>query len=111
MLAVISWLFDRMVLLRLARMSEEVKNIGESADISARLRKPREQDELASLSHGINGMLERIEDSQYELQLEKERAQVTLEGIADAVITSNEAGYVLYMNAAAELLTLSLIHI
>ncbi|MDP2071436.1 CHASE4 domain-containing protein [Methylotenera sp.] len=105
MLAGISWIFDRMVLLRLERMSEDVKRIGESANTKARVRKLNGQDELASLSHGINGMLERIEDSQYELQLEKDRAQVTLEGIADAVITSNEAGFVLYMNAAAERLT------
>ncbi|MDP1658088.1 MAG: EAL domain-containing protein [Methylotenera sp.] len=105
MLAGISWIFDRMVLLRLERMSEDVKRIGESANTKARVRKLNGQDELASLSHGINGMLDRIEDSQYELQLEKERAQVTLEGIADAVITSNEAGFVLYMNAAAERLT------
>jgi diguanylate cyclase (GGDEF)-like protein/PAS domain S-box-containing protein len=105
MLAAISWMLDRMVLIRLERMSEDVKRISDSADMSGRVRQLNGQDELASLSHGINGMLDRIEDSRYELQLEKERAQVTLEGIADAVITSNEFGYVLYMNAAAERLT------
>lgn len=102
MLAGISWLFDRMVLLRLERMSEDVKRIAQSANTKIRVRKLNGQDELANLSHGINGMLDRIEDSQYELQMEKERAQVTLEGIADAVITSNQAGFVLYMNTAAE---------
>ncbi|HPX87719.1 MAG TPA: EAL domain-containing protein [Methylophilaceae bacterium] len=105
MLAAISWLFDRMVLLRLSRMSEDVTRISESVDLSTRIRKLQGNDELASLSHGINDMLDRIEDAQYELELEKERAQVTLEGIADAVITSNENGFVLYMNAAAERLT------
>jgi diguanylate cyclase (GGDEF)-like protein/PAS domain S-box-containing protein len=105
MLAAISWILDRMVLIRLERMSEDVKRISDSADMSSRIRQLKGHDELASLSNGINGMLDRIEDSQYELQLEKERAQVTLEGIADAVITSNQAGYVLYMNSAAERLT------
>jgi diguanylate cyclase (GGDEF)-like protein/PAS domain S-box-containing protein len=105
MLAAISWLFDRLVLIRLERMSEDVIRIGDSANTKARVRLLRGNDELASLSHGINDMLNRIEESQYELQLEKERVQVTLEGIADAVITSNDAGYVLYMNAAAERLT------
>jgi diguanylate cyclase (GGDEF)-like protein/PAS domain S-box-containing protein len=105
MLAAISWMFDRMVLIRLERMSEDVKRISDTANMSARIRQLNGHDELASLSRGINGMLDRIEDSQYELQLEKERAQVTLEGIADAVITSNPAGYVLYMNSAAERLT------
>jgi diguanylate cyclase (GGDEF)-like protein/PAS domain S-box-containing protein len=105
MLAAISWMLDRMVLIRLERMSEDVRRISDSADTSIRVRQLNGQDELASLSHGINGMLDRIEDSQYELRLEKERAQVTLEGIADAVITSNHGGYVLYMNSAAERLT------
>ena len=105
LLAAISWIFDRMVLIRLERMSEDVKRVGESADMSARIRKLSGNDELSSLSYGINSMLDRIEEAQYELQLEKERAQVTLEGIADAVITSNDAGYVLYMNSAAEQLT------
>lgn len=105
MLAAISWTLDRMVLIRLERMSEDVKRISDSADLSGRVRQLQGDDELASLSHGINGMLDRIEDSKYELQLEKERAQVTLEGIADAVITSNEFGYVHYMNSAAERLT------
>ncbi len=104
-LAGITWLFDRLVLLRLARMNEDVKQIERSASITARIRKLTGNDELASLSHSINDMLERLEDSQYELQLEKDRAKVTLEGIADAVITSNPAGYVLYMNPAAERLT------
>ena len=102
MLAAISWIFDRMVLIRLERMSEDVKRISDSENLAGRLRQINGQDELASLSYGINGMLARIEDSQFELQLEKDRAQVTLEGIADAVITSNQAGFVLYMNTAAE---------
>ncbi len=105
MLAVISWSFDRMVLLRLERMNDDIKRVGDSDSMTTRVRNLNGNDELASLSHGINGMLERLEDSQYALQLEKDRANVTLEGIADAVITSNTSGYVLYMNAAAERLT------
>ena len=105
MLAVISWLFDRLVLLRLERLNNDIKRVGDSEKMTTRVRSLTGNDELASLSHGINDMLERFEDSQYALQLEKERANVTLEGIADAVITSNAAGYVLYMNAAAERLT------
>jgi diguanylate cyclase (GGDEF)-like protein/PAS domain S-box-containing protein len=105
MLAGISWLFDRLVLVRLERMSEDITRIGASANSKARVRSLHGNDELANLSHGINGMLDRIEESQFELQLEKERAQVTLEGIADAVISSNDAGYVIYMNSAAERLT------
>ena len=50
-------------------------------------------------------MLERLDETQHALQFEKERAQVTLTSIADAVITSNINGLVLYMNTAAERLT------
>lgn len=105
MLALISWLFDRLVLLRLERLNEDVKRVGDAGNMTSRVRNLIGSDELSSLSHGINGMLESLDESQYELQLEKERVQVTLESIADAVITSNSAGYVLYMNSAAELLT------
>jgi diguanylate cyclase (GGDEF)-like protein/PAS domain S-box-containing protein len=105
MLALISWLFDRLVLLRLERLNEDVNRVGDIGNMTTRVRSLNGTDELASLSHAINGMLENLEESQYALQLEKERAQVTLESIADAVVTSNAAGYVLYMNKAAERLT------
>lgn len=39
------------------------------------------------------------------LQLEKERAQTTLEAIGDAVITTDVGGFIVYMNPAAESLT------
>lgn len=39
------------------------------------------------------------------LQLEKERAQITLESIGDAVITTDVGGFIVYMNPAAERLT------
>ena len=104
-LAAFHWLFDRLVLVRLAHLSDNVKRIGESADTAARIPALRGDDELAGLAHGINGMLARLDESQHALHFEKERAQTTLAGIADAVITSDEAGRVVYMNAAAERLT------
>ncbi|SCK26386.1 EAL domain-containing protein [Vogesella sp. LIG4] len=39
------------------------------------------------------------------LRAEKERAQITLTSIGDAVITTDEAGFITYMNPAAEQLT------
>jgi diguanylate cyclase (GGDEF)-like protein/PAS domain S-box-containing protein len=105
MLALISWIFDRLVLLRLERLNDDVERVGDNTNMTSRVRSLGGSDELASLSHGINGMLESLDESKYALQLETERVQVTLESIADAVITSNAAGYVLYMNAAAEMLT------
>ncbi len=48
---------------------------------------------------------ELAEERTKELAREKERAQITLESIADAVITTNEQGKVDYLNPVAEKLT------
>ena len=105
LLAAFSWLLNKLVITRLANLNDSVKRIGESADTSNRVKASIGNDEVSSLAHGINGMLERLDATQQALQFEKERAQVTLTSIADAVITSNNNGLVLYMNIAAERLT------
>ena len=46
-----------------------------------------------------------VDEKTAELALEKERAQVTLASIGDAVITTNAAGRIEYLNTAAETLT------
>jgi diguanylate cyclase (GGDEF)-like protein/PAS domain S-box-containing protein len=105
LLAMFSWFLDKLVLTRLARLSLSVKKIGESSTRYGRVIDLSGDDEINSLAHGINGMLGRLDESQAALQFEKDRAQVTLAGIADAVITCDIAGSVLYMNKAAERLT------
>ena len=105
LLAAFGWLLNRLVITRLANLNNSVKRIGSSADTTNRVKAFAGNDEMASLAHGINGMLERLDDTQSALQYEKERAQVTLSSIADAVITSNANGLVIYMNDAAERLT------
>ncbi len=105
LLAAFGWLLNKLVLTRLAHLSESVKRVGNSSVTSNRITAFTGKDEIASLSHGINGMLARIDETQHALQFEKERAQVTLSSIADAVITSNIKGFVIYMNTAAERLT------
>ena len=105
LLAAFGWLLNRLVITRLANLNNSVKRIGSSANTSNRVKAFAGNDEMASLSHGINGMLARLDEAQDALQYEKERAQVTLSSIADAVITSNIKGLVIYMNAAAERLT------
>ena len=89
----------------MANLSASVKQIGESATTSGRIIVLRRNDEMTELANGINGMLQRLDASQHNLQHEKERAQVTLTSIADDVITSNIHGEVIYMNATAERLT------
>lgn len=105
LLAAFSLLFDKLVLSRLTLLNENVKRIGDSASSSERIENFSGNDEMTGLANGINGMLERLNETQYALQFEKERAQVTLSSIADAVITSNNKNCVVYMNTAAERLT------
>ena len=57
-----------------------------------------------SLSHAIRNVMERnmVEEA---LFIEKERAQVTLNSIADAVISTDIAGNITYLNIVAERMT------
>ncbi len=83
-------------------MSADVSRLADAPGSITRVKNLAGNDELAGLSQGINSMLESLEDAQYALQLERDRAQLTLQSIADAVITSNATGEVLSMNAVAE---------
>ena len=105
LLAAFSWLIDKLVITRIEHLNKHVKRIGESATTSGRINALTGNDEMSSLAQGINSMLARLDASQQALQFEKERAQVTLAGIADAVITTNTKGCLTYMNAAAERLS------
>ena len=102
LMALLVWLFDAVFLLRLERLSADVARVADAGDRSGRVKTLSGKDELTGLAHGINSMLTSLEEAQYALQLEKDRAQLTLESIADAVITSNGQGQVLSMNAVAE---------
>ncbi|MFA5172462.1 MAG: EAL domain-containing protein [Sulfuriferula sp.] len=53
----------------------------------------------------LRAALARTQESEEALAHEKERAEVTLQSIADAVITTNVAGEVQYLNPVAERLT------
>jgi diguanylate cyclase (GGDEF)-like protein/PAS domain S-box-containing protein len=57
-----------------------------------------------SLSKALNKMLQRSAYAEA-LFLERERAQVTLDSIGDAVISTDVAGHVTYLNAIAESMT------
>ena len=105
LLVIFSWLFDKLVLKKLALLNKNVTRIGLSATSSGRVEILSGSDEITSLADGINSMLTELDEAKHELQFEKERAQVTLSSIADAVITSDINSCVLYMNTAAERLT------
>jgi len=63
------------------------------------------EDEVGQLAAGYNVMTQAVRDRVDALQDEKQRLQITLESIADAVITTNLAGEIDYINPVAETLT------
>ncbi len=64
-------------------------------DVSAAVSREQQLKEQANRTHAVS----------HKLAQQKERAQVTLDSIADAVITTDEYGNILSMNPVAELLT------
>ncbi|MDP1681775.1 MAG: EAL domain-containing protein [Burkholderiales bacterium] len=61
--------------------------------------------ELQRLIGSFNAMAEAVQDSNHRLIQEKERVQITLASIGDAVIATDADGYVEFMNPIAEALT------
>ncbi len=64
-------------------------------DVSAAVNREKQLIDQANRTRAISAKLAR----------EKERVQVTLDSIADAVITTDEQGKILFMNSVAEMLT------
>jgi len=62
-------------------------------------------DEVGLLARNFDGLLARLGQSYRELASEKDRVQVILDSITDAVISTDTEGRVDYMNAIAETLT------
>lgn len=65
----------------------------------------RALDSILAQEETLRYTLDRITRSEIALSLEKERAEVTLQSITDAVITTNSAGEVQYLNPVAERMT------
>ncbi|MBN2646383.1 MAG: EAL domain-containing protein [Thiotrichales bacterium] len=63
------------------------------------------QDELAELTRQFAAMLQALEKQENALFEEKERAEITLRSIGDAVVVINQQGRITYLNPAAQHLT------
>ncbi|HDP88669.1 MAG TPA: EAL domain-containing protein [Thioalkalivibrio sp.] len=62
-------------------------------------------DEVGLLARNFDGLLTRLGQSYRDLAREKDRVQITLDSITDAVISTDDAGRVVYMNALAQTMT------
>ena len=72
------------------------------SQVKATLNGPKEIIHIASV---FNDMMEVLDEKQDALYKEKEKAMITLNSIADGVITTDIEGKVLYLNPVAERLT------
>lgn len=68
LLALITWLFDKLILTRLTSLSQSLGRIGDSVAGAARVEDVGGDDELSSLADGINSMLDRLTESQHSVR-------------------------------------------
>jgi PAS domain S-box-containing protein len=96
------YLLERVVISRIANLTENITQIGASGDLSARLDVPG-QDELAFLGVAINGMLEDLEKSQIERHEGRARLALMIERMP-AVLwsTDKELRYTSSMGAGLD---------
>lgn len=85
----------------LLRLLQGMRDVSSNSDYGLRL-KQRETAEFGELYRGFNHMLETIEQVAKDLSDQSGRLQVTLESIADGVITTDSDGNIDYMNPEAE---------
>ena len=91
---------DKSILLRLKTVSGNVENLTTQENIEERLDIDGD-DEFYHLANSFNGLLDALENSQSSLRSERDKAETTLDSITDAVITTDLACQVTYMNRAA----------
>ncbi len=104
--AVILRLLERVVISRIANLSDSITQIGASGDLSARLVVTG-NDELAYLGTAINGMLEDLERSQLERHEGRTRLSVMIERMPAVLWTTDkELRFTSSMGAGLEALGL-----
>jgi diguanylate cyclase (GGDEF)-like protein/PAS domain S-box-containing protein len=106
-----AWLAVRTMTDRLARLSDAADRVA-VGDLDLALGDERGRDEVARLTRDFAHMTRALREQRqvqglFEASLfaEKERAQVTLASIGDAVITTDVAGQIEFLNSVAEELT------
>jgi sensor domain CHASE-containing protein len=104
------FLLDRSLLSPIARLSSDVRKIGMTRDLSARLQVGKEENEVSNLQENINKTLAALEKSQVRLQRSEEKNRALLSAIPDLLCQLKREGIQKEWNAgtAAELGALAL---
>jgi sensor domain CHASE-containing protein len=81
--SVFLYLLDRSLLAPISRLSSDVKKIGRTRDLSARLEVGKEENEVSNLQENINMTLAALEKAQIRLQKSEEKNRALLSAIPD----------------------------
>ncbi|HUK38295.1 MAG TPA: CHASE4 domain-containing protein [Methanomicrobiales archaeon] len=86
------YLLDRSLLSPISRLSTDVKRIGMTRDLSARLRVGREENEVTNLQENINKTLAALEKSQVRLQMSEAKNRALLAAVPDLMCQVKREG-------------------
>lgn len=107
-----AWFVGDVIILRRVKALVRTADKIAAGNLQARTGIKYGKEEISQLARAFDGMIASLQQHESEreqskaiLFTEKERAQVTLESIADAVITTDKLGNIEYMNPVAEVLT------
>ncbi len=107
-----AWFVGDVIILRRVKALVKTADQVAAGDLDARTGIKYGNEEISQLARAFDGMVASLQENESNSELsqailfaEKERAQVTLESIADAVITTDSLGKIEYMNHVGEKLT------
>lgn len=107
-----AWFVGDVIILRRVKALVGTANQIAAGNLQVRTGITHGKEEISQLARAFDTMVVALQQNEAEraqsaaiLFTEKERAQVTLESIADAVITTDKRGHIEYMNPVAEELT------
>lgn len=86
------YLLDRSLLSPISRLSTDVKRIGMTRDLSARLRVEKEENEVSNLQENINKTLAALEKAQGRLQRSEEKNRALLAAVPDLMCQVRREG-------------------
>ncbi len=95
------FLLSGFVLYPIAKLSRDVTKIGETGDISLRL-KAKGTDEISKLAVSVNNMMAQLEKSSIELQSERNFISTVVETIGALLVIINKKGEIVHINKAFE---------